>query len=70
MLVSMAILSAAAAFYTGSVNWWLVHAASDALVVIYFGLAMQLRDGRAKATTAAPSAREQSRPGLRRVAGG
>lgn len=70
VLVSMAILSAAAALYTGSLNWWLVHAASDALLLIYFGLAMQLRDERTKAKPAAPSAREESRPALRRVAGG
>ncbi|MCE2527505.1 MAG: hypothetical protein J4G00_08235 [Actinomycetia bacterium] len=70
VLIAMAVLSAAAALYTGSVNWWLTHAASDALLLIYFGLALQLQDGKAASTNAAPATQQESQPALRRVAGG
>ena len=69
VLVAMAVLSAAVALYTGSINWWLFHAASDALLIIYYGLAMHLRDSGATRTPSATRS-EATRPALRRVAGG
>lgn len=70
-LVTMAVISAAASLYTGSINWWLTHVGIDALLIIYFGLALQLQDTRAaRAATASPSGQQASRPALRRVAGG
>jgi len=70
VLVALAVLSAAAALYTGSVNWWFFHAACDALLIIYYGLAMQLQDSRVGRTITSTPSEEEARPALRRVAGG
>ena len=71
VLVSTALVTVAAALYTGSVTWWWVHLAVDGLLVIYYGLSMQLQQNRTALfppTAARPI--EESRPTLRKVVGG
>lgn len=71
-MIAAAGASAAAALYTGSVDWWLTHAAFDAMLIIYYGLEMRLQEGAAARRVATPGSPEQqaSQPALRRVAGG
>ena len=71
ILAGAALVSVAAALYTGSINWWLIHVAMDALLIIYYGLSLQLQESRA--TRAAPVVarfQEETRPTLRKVVGG
>ena len=72
VLITAAVTTVAAALYTGSINWWLTHAAFDALLVICYGLEMQLQDGAAdkRVPTPASADQEPAQPALRRVAGG
>ena len=72
ILITAAVSSLAGALYTGSLNWWLTHAAFDAMLIIYYGLEMQLQDsgtGR-RVPTAAEAEQKLAQPALRRVAGG
>ena len=69
-LVVLAVLTAAVALYTGAVNWWLVHVAMDALLIIYYGLSLQFQAARAAAPSSAAPVREETEPVLRRVVGG
>ncbi len=70
-LVIAAVLSIAAALYTGSINWWWAHLAMDALLIIYYGLSMQIRENRAAQIAPTVSRfQEESRSGLRKVVGG
>ncbi len=70
-LVIAVVLSIAAALYTGSSNWWWVHLAMDALLIIYYGLSMQIRENRAAQIAPTVSRfQEESRSGLRKVVGG
>ncbi len=70
-LVVLAFLSVAAALYTGSLNWWLAHIGIDALLVIYYGLAMQFQSSNALASYSPGSMdRGESVSLLRKVAGG
>ena len=72
VLITAAVASLAGALYTGSVNWWLTHAAFDAMLIIYYGLEMQLQDSATsrKTPASADAEREAAQPALRRVAGG
>ena len=70
-LVTMAVVSVAAALYTGSSNWWLTHIGVDALLLIYYGLSQQLRSSGARVSRSpAYAGAGESEPILRRVAGG
>lgn len=71
ILVSAAVVSAAIALYTGSINWWWTHVGVDALLILYYGLSMQFEASRG-ARVAPPVApvQEESRPALRKVVGG
>ncbi len=70
-LGTMAVLSVAAALYTGSSNWWLTHIGVDALLLIYYGLSQQLRSSGARVLRSSDYAGAgESEPILRRVAGG
>lgn len=69
-LIGMAVLSLAIAFYTGSANWWITHVAVDALLIIYYGLAMHIEaNAAARPAVTTRSAREEAPPTLRRVSG-
>lgn len=71
VLGALAVLTVAAALFTGSITWWLVHICFDGLLIIYYGLTMQLQDNQtAVIARAAPSDNRESQPRLRRVAGG
>ena len=70
VLVAMAVITVAAGLYTGSLNWWLAHVAVDALLIIYYGLAMQFQGSRVGMASSVISAQGGSREVLRRVAGG
>lgn len=72
VLITAAVGSLAGALYTGSVNWWLTHAAFDAMLIIYYGLEMQLQDsaGARRVRTSEDAEQEVAQPALRRVAGG
>ncbi len=70
-LVTMAIVSVAAALYTGSTNWWFTHIGVDALLLIYYGLSQHLRSSGARVSRPpAYAGAGESEPILRRVAGG
>ena len=70
-LVTMAVLSVAAALYTGSTNWWLTHIGVDALLLIYYGLSHQVRSSGARVSRPpAYVGAGESEAILRRVAGG
>ena len=66
----MAVISAVAALYTGSLNWWLTHIGVDALLLIYYGLSLQVQSRAASASRAGVGSRGRSDPVLRRVVGG
>lgn len=67
----MAVVSVAAALYTGSFNWWLVHIGVDALLLIYYGLSLQVqRSAPSVSRSPVMASRERSDPVLRRVVGG
>ncbi len=68
-LVVLAVLTAAVALYTGAINWWLVHVAIDALLIIYYGLSLQFQDT-AVMSPATSTREEETEPVLRRVVGG
>ena len=71
VLVAMAVISAAAALYTGSLNWWLTHIGVDALLLVYYGLSLQVQSRAASASRSAGlGSRGRSDPVLRRVVGG
>ena len=71
VLVAMAVISAASALYTRSLNWWLTHIGIDALLLIYYGLSLQVQS-RAASLSRSPGvgSRGRSDPVLRRVVGG
>ncbi len=71
VLVGAAVVSLAAALYTGSISWWWLHVAIDGLLVIYYGLALQFRENRGVGMTPTVSRpQEESPPVLRKVVGG
>jgi hypothetical protein len=70
VLVGAAVGSLVLALYAASVNWWLTHAAFDALLLIYYGLEMQLQDGSVRGAATPTSTEQATQPALRRVVGG
>ncbi|MDE0602702.1 MAG: hypothetical protein OXI56_12980 [bacterium] len=70
-LLAMAVISAAAALYTRSLNWWLTHIGIDALLLVYYGLSLQLQSRSASVSRSrGVGSRGRSDPVLRRVVGG
>ena len=71
VLVAMAVISAAAALYIRSLNWWLIHIGVDALLLIYYGLSLQVQSRAASLSRSqGAGSRGRSDPVLRRVVGG
>ena len=71
VLVAMVVISAAAALYTRSLNWLLTHIGMDALLLVYYGLSLQVQS-RASSLSRSPGVGTTGRsdPVLRRVVGG
>ena len=69
--MAAAVISAAAALYTRSLNWWLTHIGIDALLLVYYGLSLQVQS-RAVSVSRSPGVGSTGRsdPVLRRVVGG
>ena len=71
VLAGAAVVSLAVALYTGSINWWWLHLAMDGLLILYYGLSLQMRENRGvRMTGTVPRYREESSPVLRRAVGG
>ena len=71
VLVAAAVISVAAALYTRSLNWWLTHIGIDALLLVYYGLSLQVQS-RAASLSRSRGVGSSGRPDpvLRRVVGG
>ncbi len=71
VLAGAAVVSLAVALYTGSINWWWFHMAIDGLLIVYYGLSLQMRENRGVRMTGTVSRhQEESPPVLRRAVGG
>ncbi|MYD42006.1 MAG: hypothetical protein F4W94_09835 [Acidimicrobiia bacterium] len=71
VLVAVAVMSAVAALYTRSLNWLLIHIGIDALLLVYYGLSLQVQSKTASLSRS-PGVGSTGRPDpvLRRVVGG
>lgn len=71
VLVAMAVISAAAALYTRSLNWLLTHIGMDALLLVYYGLSLQVQSRASSLSRSlGVGTTGRSDPVLRRVVGG